>query len=86
MAIEDDTPAAPQRPPSYGEAAVMLADDMGDPDVHDIKVAFADVLDTLYNMRNDPNSSPQAKRMFDDAMEATTTAAVWASAALAWRN
>ncbi|HHE3513998.1 TPA: hypothetical protein ACPDKP_000783 [Pasteurella multocida] len=71
---------------TYGEKAVGLSfNPGGNADVHDCKTAFAGIIDTMNELRNQ-TSSGEVKRMCSVAITELQTAQMWAVKALTWRD
>lgn len=75
------------REPTFGERAVGLTfNPSGDPLVHEIKVEYAKIIDTLHNRRLMADSTPEIKRQLSIAITETQTAQMWAVKAVTWRG
>ncbi|XWY20053.1 hypothetical protein ACNGTO_03085 [Bisgaard Taxon 45] len=71
---------------TYGEKAVGLTfNPDGNTDVHACKTAFAGIIDTMNEVRNQTSSS-EVKRMCSVAITELQTAQMWAVKALTWRD
>lgn len=71
---------------TFGEKAVGLSfNPSADPQVHAIKVTYADLIDTLNEIRNHANSGEQA-RLLEIAIVEAQGAQMWAVKAVTWKN
>lgn len=77
------------RPLTYGERAVGLTfNPSNDPDVQEIKEAFARVIDLCNNLRtpNTPGMPNEKARMLSIAITEAQTAQMWAVKGITWRE
>ncbi len=77
------------REPTFGEKACGVAfNPGGDPDVHTIKVAYADIIDKLHDLRTRAGimDHKEIVRMLSIAITETQTAQMWAVKAITWKN
>lgn len=75
-----------QRTLSYGERAVGLDfNPSDDPMVHDIKKAYAGIINLLYAARSN-TLSPEKSRLYSIAIGEAQTAQMWAVKAETWRD
>lgn len=71
---------------TFGEKAVGLTfNPSGDQTVHELKEAYAKVIDVLYNMRQSTHSTEQA-RLASIAITEAQGAQMWAVKAATWRD
>lgn len=88
-AAEDLRPVAanPERPLTYGEAAVGLTfNPSGDPEVYAAKRHFADAIDQMDRLRKRNDLSPETKRLASIAITEMQGAQMWAVKALTWKD
>jgi hypothetical protein len=72
---------------TYGEQAVGLNfNPSGDDAVHGIKQHYATIINIMHDMRNDPASSPEKKRLCSVAITEAQTAQMWAVKAITWKD
>lgn len=70
---------------TFGQKAVGLTFNPGNrTDVDHCKRGFADAIDQLNDYRNEPDTSPEAKRLASIAITETQGAQMWAVKALTW--
>ncbi len=77
------------RPMTFGEKAVGLNfNPSGDDKVHEIKKAFAKVIDLCNDLRTETDVaiSPEVKRMASVAITEAQTAQMWAVKAATWKD
>ena len=71
---------------TFGEKAVgLIFNPSGDQTVHELKEAYAKVIDILYNMRQSTHSAEQA-RLASIAITEAQGAQMWAVKAATWRD
>jgi hypothetical protein len=71
---------------SYGEKAVGLTfNSSGDPDVEEIKFAYAKIINSMDRLRNTAESA-EVKRLASIAITEAQTAQMWAVKALTWKD
>ena len=71
---------------SYGEKAVGLTfNPSGDPDVEEIKFAYAKIINRMDKLRNTA-ASPEVQRMASIAITEAQTAQMWAVKAVTWKD
>jgi hypothetical protein len=71
---------------SYGEKAVGLTfNPSGDPDVEEIKFAYAKIITQMDRLRTTTESG-EAKRIASIAITEAQTAQMWAVKALTWKD
>lgn len=81
--------AEAQREQTFGEKAVGLSfNPSGDDTVAIIKRHYADLIDNLHSLREDPNGQPsgEVKRMLSVAITEAQTSQMWAVKAVTWRG
>jgi hypothetical protein len=72
---------------TFGQKAVGLTFNPGNnPDVDACKMDFAAMIDNLNNLRNDPESSPEKKRLCSVGITELQTAQMWAVKAITWKD
>ena len=72
---------------TFGEKAVGLSfNPSGDDAVTQAKRTFALAIDQMNDLRNDPTSSAEVKRMASVAITEAQTAQMWAVKAITWRG
>jgi hypothetical protein len=72
---------------TFGQKAVGLTFNPGNnPDVDACKRDFAAMIDNLNNLRNDPESSPEKKRLCSVGITELQTAQMWAVKAITWKD
>jgi hypothetical protein len=69
---------------SFGEKAVGSASE-GNLEVHAVKIDFANIIDTLDDMRTETDN-PEVKRMLSLAITDAQTAQMWAVKAMTWQH
>jgi len=69
---------------SFGEKAVDSASE-GNLEVHAVKIDFANIIDTLDDMRTETDN-PEVKRMLSLAITDAQTAQMWAVKAMTWQH
>lgn len=76
-----------QRRLTYGEQAVGVSFNPGGrQDVDECKRGFAAEIDRMNDLRADPDSSSEKKRLASVAITELQTAQMWAVKALTWQN
>jgi hypothetical protein len=74
-----------ERELTYGEKAVGLTfNPSGDNEVHQMKIAFALIIDACNNARA-TTSDPEKRRLFSVAITEAQTAQMWAVKAITWK-
>lgn len=72
---------------TFGEKAVGLNfNPGGNPAVNDCKRDFAIQIDRMNDLRNNPESSPEKKRLASVAITELQTAQMWAVKAITWKD
>ena len=72
---------------SFGEKAVGLTfNPSGDALVNQIKLNFAAAIDQMNDLRNDPTTSPEKKRLCSVAITELQGAQMWAVKAATWKD
>lgn len=72
---------------TFGEKAVGFNfNPSGDKAVAECKSGFAAEIDRMNNLRNDPDTSPEGKRLASIAITELQGAQMWAVKALTWRD
>ncbi|HTP77726.1 MAG TPA: hypothetical protein VMJ73_12185 [Rhizomicrobium sp.] len=72
---------------TYGEKAVGLSfNPSGDDHVAQMKKLYAEIIDYCFNMRENPETSSEQKRLFSIAITEAQTAQMWAVKAITWRD
>jgi len=75
-----------ERSPTFGEKAVGLSfNPSGDPNVQELKMAYAKVIDLLFDIRAATMSSEMA-RLASIAITEAQSAQMWAVKAVTWRD
>jgi hypothetical protein len=75
-----------RNPDTYGAKAVGLTfNPSNDPSVDRVKVAFADIIDYIDNLRSRTNNA-EIKRMASIAITEAQTAQMWSVKALTWKH
>ena len=78
---------ADAREPTFGEKAVGLSfNPSADDQVHACKSGFAAEIDRMNDLRNDPATSPEKKRLASVAITELQGAQMWAVKAITWRD
>lgn len=90
MGIDDELKPPHENSPavvlSYGQKAVGITfNPSGDGQVQAIKVAYADLIDTLNEIRNHSESNEQ-KRLLSIAITEAQGAQMWAVKAVTWKD
>jgi hypothetical protein len=76
-----------QRPLTFGEKAVGLNfNPGGNLAVDECKKTFAKAIDQMNDLRNDPITTPEAKRLASVAITELQGAQMWAVKAITWRD
>lgn len=71
---------------SFGEKAVGSTSDPGESlEVHGVRVDFANIIDTLDDMRTETDN-PEVKRMLSLAITDAQTAQMWTVKAMTWQH
>lgn len=71
---------------TFGQKAVGITfNPSGDPIVYDIKLQFAQIIDTLHAHRESA-LTPEVKRMYSVAITEAQTSQMWAVKAATWRD
>lgn len=71
---------------SYGQKAVGLTfNPSGDHVVNKIKELYADIIDICNDLRNSPDTTPEAKRLYSVAITEAQGAQMWAVKAVTWK-
>jgi hypothetical protein len=77
----------PIQEPTFGEKAVGLTfNPSGDPLVQSLKRRFANLVDEMNSFRNQPSTSPEAKRLASITITELQAAQMWAVKATTWRD
>lgn len=72
---------------TFGEQAVGLSFNPSGADaVHTCKDRLAQAIDQMNDFRNDPSTTPEAKRLASIAITELQGAQMWAVKALTWRH
>lgn len=72
---------------TFGQKAVGLTfNPSGDPTVHACKQAFANLIDMMAEMLTDTETSPEKRRLANQAITEAQIAQMWAVKALTWRD
>lgn len=72
---------------TFGEKAVGLTfNPSGDDNVNTAKTDYAKIIDQMNDLRNDPSTSPEQKRLASVAITEAQGAQMWAVKALTWRD
>ena len=70
---------------TFGQKAVGLTfNPSGDPNVHDCKLAFAQIIDQMHELQLASDDDPEVGRMCAVAITYAQTAQMWAVKALTW--
>jgi hypothetical protein len=70
---------------TYGQKAVQLDfNPSGNNDVHQMKIAFANIIDAC-NLGRSETTDPEKKRLFSVAITEAQTAQMWAVKAITWK-
>ena len=70
---------------TYGEQVVGTFNPTGDPDVEEIKYAYAKIINRMDKLRN-ATESAEVKRMASIAITEAQTAQMWAVKAATWKD
>jgi hypothetical protein len=71
--------------PTFGEKAVGLSfNPSGDPDVNELKMRYAQIIDLCNNIRN--TETGERARLFSVAITEAQSAQMWAVKAVTWKD
>jgi hypothetical protein len=72
---------------TFGQRAVGLTfNPSGDEDVGKVKQAYAEIIDTLNELRNDASYDKEKQRLCSIAITEAQAAQMWAVKAITWRE
>ena len=71
---------------TFGQKAVGVSfNPSGDPEIHEVKQAYADIIDKLNDLRNSTMSG-EVRRMASTSITEAQTSQMWAVKALTWKD
>lgn len=80
-------PTQKERELTFGEKAVGLTfNPLGNPAVDECKWMYAKIIDQMNDLRNDPATPAEGKRLASVAITEAQGAQMWAVKAITWRD